>query len=325
MSVFQTNAWQRSWWNIWGGTKGFTLVEDSGQCATGLYIDRYFFKGILPVRALQFVGTSYRRISTPRSEYNTLFSVGGGTGRAASELLKALVSTPWTEAVFRDVRESSADIHELKNLAAVHGWLWRVVDDDTAYSINTSFSWNEYLAALGSNTRLRLFNRRKLIEGLGTVNLVNAWPDQTDWFFDLLNDFHAKRWGQPCFNERSQRFHKEFLARVPQEGGDPELSILTVDGNPISVLYNVAFEGCVYNIQAGFIEGFHKKLAVGTLHLGYSIEDAFRHPDIARFDMLAGEGKHENYKSRLATDSEKLLSFMVVRSPFFQWLYRLKG
>jgi GNAT acetyltransferase-like protein len=318
MSVFQSTAWQQSWWNVWGQTRGFRLLTEGEGSVSGLYIDRYNFKGILPIRCLQFVGTNYRRILTPRTEYNSL-SEGSNPNYGG---WSHLTSCSWTEAVFRDLREPSFDLFELKKLSASKGWLWRILDEDIAYSIDTSGSWDAYLKSLGSSTRLRLFNRRKVLDGLGRITLERAGRDD---FFQLLNKFHVARWGRRCFSEKSLAFHKEFLAKLVFEGGSPELSVLYCDGRPISVLYNVTFQGCVYNIQSGFETGLHKKLAVGTLHLGYVIEDAFRRPDVRKFDLLAGTGKHEDYKVRLATDSEKLLSVMLVRSPIFKMLYQLKG
>lgn len=279
-----------------GDTEGFQLVQQSSYPSTGLYIDRYLFKGILPIRCLQFVGTSYRRISTPRSEYNALLVDGMIPAFEDCSALGRGLAASWSEAVFRDMSASSDDVAELKALSERRGWLWRIVGEDTAYSVDTSGSWRDYLSSLGSNTRLRLFNRRSLLERLGTVELSNFWPSKPTEFFELLNRFHVKRWGSPCFNKKSLAFHREFLSAVVEEGGLPELSVLSCSGRPISVLYNVAFEGCVYNIQAGFDADFHKKLAVGTLHLGYSIEDAFGDPGIKCSTCLLAKGSMRTIK-----------------------------
>ena len=64
MSIFQTDAWQNAWWREWGQARGFQLLEQGGSGASGVYIDKYLLKGLIPLRCLQFVGTNYRRIST---------------------------------------------------------------------------------------------------------------------------------------------------------------------------------------------------------------------------------------------------------------------
>lgn len=293
------------------------MIKPGDGMSSGLYVDRYRFKGLLPVKCLQFVGTNYRRISTPRTEYNTL---AGGAASASAILSEC----HWTEAVFRDVVATSTLPGQLQALAKASGWHWRVIARDRAYSIDSSGDFEQYVRQLGKNTRLRLFNRRKVLASCGQVDFVQAWPAQFDWFFGLLNGFHTNRWGQPCFNDKSLAFHREFLTRVVEEGGKPDLSVITVDREPVSVLYNVSMGGTVYNIQSGFMADFHPKLALGTLHLGYSIERAFEWPDIHVFDMLAGTGKNEDYKSRIATGQEELISFMLVKHRLFQWLYRMK-
>ncbi|AHI29926.1 hypothetical protein AU14_01120 [Marinobacter similis] len=80
----------------------------------------------------------------------------------------------------------------------------------------------------------------------------------------------------------------------------------------------------MYNLQSGYSEDFHKKLALGSLHLGYCIEEAFRDPEVRLFDLLAGGGKHENYKIKLATNITPLISVMIVRGKLLKLLYRLK-
>ena len=54
----------------------------------------------------------------------------------------------------------------------------------------------------------------------------------------------------------------------------------------MSVLYDIQAGGRVYNLQAGYEESFHHKLSLGTLHLGYAIEQAFQVSSISRYDLL---------------------------------------
>ena len=324
MSLFVSNAWQQAWWATWGRTAGFHLVGNGEGDKSGLYLDSYRLWKILPIRCLQFVGTNYRRLSTPRTEYNTLFSRSVVDEIDLRTVVLMLESQPWGEAVFRDIRIDSPDLQAIGQLAVEKGWLVREIAKDQAYSVDTSGSFDHYLKALGKNTRLKLFNRRTLLASNGSVELSNAWPNRVDVFFDLLNTFHRQRWGGPCFNSQSLRFHKAFLEQVCMEGGRPDLSLLCYNGQVISVTYNVWYKGRVYNLQSGYIEDFHRKIALGTLHLGYCIESAFEDAETREFDMLAGTGKNDNYKSRLATNSVELRSIMVVRNSLLKALYRLK-
>ncbi|MDC0661951.1 GNAT family N-acetyltransferase [Marinobacter sp. SS21] len=325
MSLFQTKAWQDSWWETWGHTRGFTLLSASDGQISGLYEDSYRFRGFLPVRSLQFVGTSNRRINTPRTEYNTLMPCSHNGTDARTVLEQALVQNRWSEAALTDIRKDSIEFRQITDMAKRHRWLHRVISEDTAYSVNTSGDFEAYLSKLGANTRLRLFNRRKVFESLGEVELCEFWPNRTDEFFKLLDDLIMRRWGKPSFGGgEGMAFQRRFLERVVAEGGVPNLSILKSNGRALSALYNVAFNGRMYNIHSGFEENFNKKLALGTLHIGYNIEECFHRDDIAVFDLLVGTGKNEDYKCRIADRQEPLASIMLVRSPVFKFLYLLK-
>jgi hypothetical protein len=115
------------------------------------------------------------------------------------------------------------------------------------------------------------------------------------------------------------------LSRVEKEGAQPLLSALFCGDRLVSVVYNVWYRGVVYNIQAGFDESFHKKIALGSLHLGYALESAFQDNKTFALDMLAGVGRREDYKARFATDAYQLISIMLVKSPILRTLYWAKG
>jgi hypothetical protein len=325
MSLFQTDAWQSAWWDTWGNTPGFELIRPWDGHVSGLYKARYRFKGF-PISSLLFVGTNHRTIATVRTEYNQFSQPNMPAHEIAAVIEGLLSSTNWTEAVFADMSTGSPEMLALEALSKNKRWMWRPLEDDICYSINATGNFESYLGSLGTNTRLRLFNRRKVLESLGEMELKEAWPHATANFFQTLNDLHEERWGSRFFGgDKGMAFNDLFLKRIVAEGGEPNLSILCCDGRPLSTLYNVLYRGRVYNLQAGFEQAFHKKLALGTLHLGYCIEQSFLDPKVHCFDMLAGTGKKEDYKARLATDQETFKTVMLVKNPFFKWLYKLKG
>ncbi|WP_227664073.1 GNAT family N-acetyltransferase [Marinobacter salarius] len=325
MSLFQTKAWQSAWWETWGNQKGFRLVSEWDGQVSGLYESRYRLKGVLPVRSLQFVGTSYRELRTPRTEYNQFCPDNLSGQLLLRKMEQVLQAEPWTEAVFNDLRTGSEELSALVTIAAKHNWAFRITASDNGYAVSTSGSFDSYLASLGANSRLRLYNRRKVLESLGHVREENLWPSDVDTFFQYLNRFHLERWKKNCVTPTSLEFHKKFLSRVEEEGGKPVLSALYCDDRVVSVLYDVWYQGVVYNIQAGFDENFHRKLSLGSLHLGYAIEGAFKARDTHRLDLLAGWGKKEDYKSRFATDQYQFISIMLVKSVLFRALYWMRG
>lgn len=326
MNLFQTNAWQSAWWETWGVDNGLELIRGWGDGRTGIYTSTYRIKHILPVRTIEFVGSSYRKIRSTRTEYNTFSTVGEPAEAAIYRLQRLMAGRPWAEAVFNDLCANAAEVDQLLELSRSKRWLVREVAADTAWKVRTDQSFSDYLNALGRNTRLRLYNRRRLLESLGQItqeNMYEVHQDPTD-FFGHLNNFHQRRWGKPVYGAKALAFNTAFLERVISEGGEPQLLALRCGDQLISVLYNVKLQGCVYNLQSGFEENLHPKLAVGTLHLGYAIERAFGEEGVHSFDMLAGSGKNENYKQRIATEGEPLISLMLVRHPVLKLLYRLK-
>ena len=197
MSLFQTDAWQRAWWQTWGEPNNFQRVADWGDDSNGLYLSRYRLKGLLPVSSLEFVGCSYRLIRSVRTEYNRL-PLPPGTARRAPEAIRKLLCTQrWSEAVLNDLHADSDEVAALRALAEEQGWRLRETAADTAWQVETVGSFERYLESLGRNTRLRLFNRRKVLEGLGPITLENAWEGGralTGDFFEQLNHFHRVRW-----------------------------------------------------------------------------------------------------------------------------------
>tara|TARA_B100002003_G_scaffold182027_1_gene170193 strand:+ start:12912 stop:13886 length:975 start_codon:yes stop_codon:yes gene_type:complete len=324
MSVFQTKAWQKAWWDTWGHQPGFQLIRPWDGEVSGLYQSRYRFKGVLPIRSLQFVGTSSRELRTPRTEHNRFFDTRRGP-TLESSLERLLKKSSWTEAVFSDLPAKSDELSALETIADNNNWTIRTTALDDGYAISTTGRFSDYLSSLGTNSRLRLYNRRKVFEAIGEVREENLWPNDQERFFAVLNKFHRARWAKNCFGETSLAFHKRFLSQVAEEGGRPKLVALLCDQQLVSVMYNVWYLGVLYNIQAGFDQEFHKKLSLGSLHLGYAIEDAFNCNDTHQFDMLAGQGRKENYKARFATEVYQLKSVMLVKSPLFRSLYWIKG
>jgi hypothetical protein len=197
-----------------------------------------------------------------------------------------------------------------------------VRDSDRGTRVQTRGSFADYLSGLGRHTRLKLYSRRGYLEGLGDIELEHATAETTGMFFDILNRLHRRRWGDDCFSGKDLQFHREFLGRLAPER-QYELSCIRHNENPISVIYNVTAGDVTYNLQSGFDENFDRKLSLGTLHLGLSIEKAFSDDTVSMFDLLAGSGKHEYYKSRYHGEDVEFITLQVARTGFLKFIYRL--
>lgn len=327
--LFMSRAWRQHWWALWGARAGTLAVV---TCADGhgllggapLYRDRQrLFRGYGYDR-MQLIGCSYGALSTPRAEYNSFLLRAGSESLAFDALAQQLERMPWQELVLQDVIVDSPMDQALRGWSIRRGWALREILQDQAYAVNTAGAFEAYLASLGSNTRLKLFNRRKLLATLGVPQVSNLFPERVDEFFDLLNAFHRERWGVDCFGPESLSFHKRLIHSLAQEGAEIDLSLLSLDEKPLSVLYNVRCKDRVYNLQSGYLERFHPKISLGSLHLGYAIKAAFYSADAEHFDMLAGRGKQTDYKRAIANEILALKSYKVVRSPLLRALYWVK-
>lgn len=327
--LFMSHAWRQFWWELWGERAGtlavLTCADDRGLLGLApLYRDRLRLFRVYAYLRLQLIGCSYGALSTPRAEYNSFLLRAGSESRAFDALAQQLEATPWQELVLQDVIVDSPMDRALLGWSQGRGWVLREILQDQAYAVNTEGSFETYLATLGSNTRLKLFNRRKLLATLGAPQVSNMFPERVDAFFDLLNAFHRERWGADCFGSESLSFHKKLIHSLAQDGAEIDLSLLSLDEKPLSVLYNVRCKERVYNLQSGYLERFHPKISLGSLHLGYAIEAAFHSAEAKHFDMLAGRGKQSDYKRAIANEIMVLKSYKVVRSRLLRGLYWVK-
>src|SRR6202030_3135857 len=99
-------------------------------------------------------------------------------------------------------------------------------------------------------------------------------------------------------------------------------SRVRVNGNVVSVLYDIRKGTRQYNIKMGFDPKFGHQLSLGLLHLGYAMEAAADR-GVTVYDFLAGPGKTSDYKRHLSQARRQLSSVQVLRGHFLPSLYRL--
>ena len=307
--------WQYSWWQTWAADLNLQLVlllAWRGEQLVGiapLYLDRLRLRGGYPVRRLQFVGNAWRRQGTVRTEYLEFIA----DRRYGEEVCRALGGAigklgNWDELVICDLPASSMTYRSVVEYGAARGWHVEAVDRDKGVKIGTLGNFADYVNSLGRNTRRKLFHRRSYLQSLGAVRLQDYAATEIENFLQVLNGFHRQRWGKDCFAGHSMQFHQTLLGWLPARQAG--LSCITLDGRPVSVLYNLRAGNTVYNIQSGF-EDMGSKLSLGTLHMGYAIEAAFDDTGVVNFDLLAGGGKNEFYKTHYRGEQVEFVTLRV--------------
>ena len=320
-SVFRTRAWVQAWIDTWGADPRIRLIDLGGKKdpLEHVYLCRQLLKKCIPVDLLVLAGVGCANLSTPRAEYIDLFPLLNLAG-SLEGLAQLLSPLKWNRFIIPDIKDIDQTPQLLKHLSVHLKCLVQIDNSEQAYHV-TPQSWNEYLGQLGANTRLAYVNRRKNLIALGSVE-HERWPlEQADQFFNLLNQFHMARWGQPCFSAQSQAFLKNFGARLADEHGQLLFQVMRVNGDIVGVLLDIEWNGIRHNMQSGFLEQRFPKIALGALHMGYDIEDALQTG--LGYDFMAGRGKHSDYKARIATNTITLSSYYLERG-FIRSVRQLK-
>lgn len=321
--LFYSPAWITAWHHHWGNHPRLIALASPSNHQETLYRFKEFKKGILPVVTAIPAGASSRVARSIRAEYFCISTLSEPEAEVHSYLNNAL-SYKWSLLKIPDLLAGSREDQSIRSFAKAKGLLIVEENQTTTYAIDLrDTDFENYLTQLGKNTRLKIYNRRKRLADAGTVKLENIWPDRKR-FYRLLNEFHSYRWGKPCYQGRNQAFIDELLQAHHEAGGQVQMSVLSLDTEPVSVVLDIISQGRCYNLQSGYQENTVKDVSLGTLHFGYRIEQAFSE-GLDYYDFMAGNGKNCNYKASLSTHSATLATLLLIRSPMLKLAYHLKG
>ena len=326
---FMSWQWMSQWWINWGSRSSDKLyliaiyLKDELVGIAPLYIyEATYLKGWISIKRLQFLGSRFSGSSGTRSEYLGTI-VKRGLETEVNSLISQVIlkNRGWDEIILSDLVKSDCFYQIIIDDADNNNLRTRKLESEASYSIRTRGSFTKYLESLGKNTRLKLFNRRKALAELGSISLEYVDLRKGDEIFQGINEFHLSRYGKPAFSELNIAILRKVIDSLPEAARLKCSSLLKVDKRPVSAMVNIFLEGRIYNIQLGFQEDLDKRISLGTLHLGYTIEMAFKSEEITCFDLLAGQGKSSDYKSRVARQHSILESFQILRNPIIRLIY----
>ena len=334
---FMSWQWMSQWWINWGSRSSDKLyiiaiyIKDELVGIAPLYIyEATYLKGWIPIKRLQFLGSRFSGSSGTRSEYLGTIVKQGLETEVNSVISQVILKIrDWDEIVLSDLVKGDYFHQIIIDAADNNNLKTRNLALDECYSVNTKGSFTKYLETLGKNTRLKLFNRRKALTEYGNITLEYVDLRKCDEIFQCINEFHLVRYGKPAFSELKIAILRTVIDSLPESVNLKCSSLLKVDKRPVSAMVNIFLGGKIYNIQLGFLENLDKRISLGTLHLGYTLEMAFKAEEITCLDLLAGQGKSTDYKSHLARQHSTLESFQILRNPIIRLMYfvndKLKG
>ena len=330
--LFMGWRWLRYWWETMARSTGAELLVlaayDDGERLTAiapLLFRRETIRGMVPVKRLSLMASSWGRTIPLRTEYQSFVMRRGVESNATRSILQAIGELPhWDEFVLGDVEVGTPFHVALMKYGPELGYLRvPIPGPDYAYKVETSGSFQGYKAGLSGSTRRRLFNLRARLEREhGPVKIEYADESAVEHYLDDLNRLHTQRWNRPVFQGPQWDFNV-VMARHLARKGELKLSRLVAQGRVISVLYNFLTGDSEVNFQAGFDAGFDKHIPLGYLHLGYAIEACFQ-SEVNELDCLAGWGKGSNYKAQFSTHRRELTVVQIARNRLFAVAYRLR-
>ncbi len=328
-SLFLSWHWMFSWWEIYGNLDNDELVligiydeSDILICLAPLYISCDKIKNTFSIKRLQFIGSRAHGSAGFRTEY-LQFILDVNVSSNAIKMIFDNVITKYSldELWLNDLDVNSDTYHEMIKLDKNHKIYRREQAEGYSYGIDVSTDYDEYVSQLGKNTRLKFFNRRKILHKLGDVNIDQVTNENFKEALNLLAEFHLDRWDESISYDRHSVFIEKLItsSNIIING-----VIVKLNGESIGCTFDIISTNRSYNIQSGYKEGVDKKIAMGSLTIGYAIEKYCQMDKCDYYDFLAGEGKNSNYKSRIAETEIKFQSTQIIVSAIFRYVYQIK-
>lgn len=329
--LFMSWAWLFTWWETWSVAMRLELVLigvfDEGETLVGIgpfFRHRYRTPIGLRIDRLHALGNAWRIGPSVRTEYTSLIVDQKHATAVTREIFSQLSSLQWDELIVSDVVPDEVTAW-LRHSKSILGQLLMLVrNEDKGVCVDTRGRMEDWLKKLGPNTRLKLYNRRRYLEGQGQleVSCISSEHEVTD-FFERLNRFHLARWGKPCFDPLAVRFHLRLRGRL-RSRQTPQYSVMRFDQKIVSLLYDIKVGDRVYNLQSGYEQHFDRKISLGTLHFGFAIEEAFAGA-ASHYDLLAGSGRNTFYKKHLKGQVVSFQTVQFVRKPALRLIYGQHG
>ena len=322
--LFMSWNWQWCWWEHHAAPLGAELRLLAGYAPDGqlvglapLQLRRADHRWPLRSTRVEILGCAWRQRTNVFSEYLDLPVDRRFEAPFLRAVAEHLLADPrWNELVLGNTRRDSLAMRMIREHFAGRCYL-READHLVAHAIDLPGSFEEYLRSLRSATRRKVVHQRRR---LSKPRLEFAQPSSLSEYFTLLDAFHHRRWGVRHYTGVRGLFHMK-LAQVLVEQGSLRMSLLSNDGQPLSVMYNVRIAGREYNVQSGFDDRLISGISPGYLHFGYCIERACEE-GVQGFDFLAGPGQRREYKRDFATKPTQMTTVQVIRSRLLAWLYR---
>lgn len=323
--LFMCWAWQWRWWAHHGPALGAELQiaalysEDRLVGLAPFYRHRAVVRRLLRPWRLELIGTAWRNSEAAFSDYLDVLADRAERERVLQALTEWLETEQWDELALCCLRRGgAADALATRYLPRIAGV--REVDPLTGWRAPLPARFDDYVQRLSPEVRRKTINQRRKLD---QPRVEYAQEADIDGFLSQLWAFSAVRWAGQAPGSEFQAFYRDF-ARFGAETGQLRLSRLETAQGPLSVMFNMRSENCVYYLQSGFDLRNSERISPGYLHFGYALEDACKE-GAQYFDFLGGSGQNRDYKRDLLTENVALVTYNAARGPILRTLYGAYG
>ncbi len=323
--ITQTPDWLLSWWQVYGPRQGRRLrlgvFHDAGRLVglAPLLRRRYWYGGLLPFRRLEFLASGERRLEGIYSNHLSVLAERGAEERVAGCLVQALMEGAfggWDEVVLRMMSGDTPMPELLATASRAAGLEAELTVTARAPYIPLPATWDDYLRGLGPNSRRNVQRSLRAFEawsgGTMQVESVRSPADLPRGKQVLVRLHHARWTGMDppgVFRALPYRAFHDRLMHDLAERGELELLWLSARGEPVAVLYGMAWGGKVYAYQTGRRTDVPGNVRPGAVLLALAIRRAIE-AGRGEFDLLADEAF---YKEQLTRQARPIVQLRIAR------------
>jgi len=310
-----THEWTSAWWkNLGTGNKLFILLAREGGKTLGiapLMISRGRLSGI-PVRKIEFIGAGWG--------YGG-FILGDKKELCIRLMMDYLVdkSKIWDVAALCRVPADPEETAIIESSIKESGLL-SLTEKEHIPCIALIGTWQDYLSERSYSFRRNFKNRERRIKKIGPVffdrhNNGKCVPDLGK-LMDTVFDISSRSWkwkeGTAIASSEEVRNFYLTLAQVLHERGWLELSILKVNGKPVSYMLGALYKRKYIDIDIAFDEAYSSS-APGNLHRIYLLKNLFEEDDADIFDF----GAAFEYKKEYTSSEKEFKSILLFKKSIY--------
>lgn len=318
-TIFVTPWWQRLWWERYGsrgngdnGNGGGELqiiaVRRGGGNSGGGEDGNGELLGIAPLMTdggdLSFLG------DTDLFDYHDFLVRDGCETEFYGAMWASALRMDWDTMRLKSLRESSAALRLLPELAAEQGYKTEISEEDVSPFKTLQPSWDEYLSSLRKKDRHELRRKLRRLENSAAVNQY-AYADADEIAAAMPDFFRLMRASSPDKDgfltpEREAFFHA--LAQELAPRGQFKLFFMEIDGERAAACICFDYGGDFLLYNSGY-DPEYSALSVGLLNKALCIRDAIENGRRA-FDFLRG---NERYKYNLGGENQTVHELVIHR------------